>query len=194
TALLLFAGFSWRQSLFRVACKGCDYNWAGEVISLLNMSSPVTHSLHTASVSFFYAFFVAHGSYNLEKVLNFTSRREKSLESVEDRFDVVGKTRNIAIQLLQDKLHAFCCQFYRTFRKLTAEKYSDFEDHYPLNLHLPNTNSSLLPALRRYVHAGTYTFTYTKHLCSDKATLLHFACTAFAKKKLNDRGLHLILH
>ena len=69
--------------MFRVACKGCDYNWAGEVISLLNMSSPVTHSLHTASVSFFYAFFVAHGSYNLEKVLNFTSRREKSLESVE---------------------------------------------------------------------------------------------------------------
>ena len=43
----------------------------------------MTHSLHTASVSFFYAFFVAHGSYNLEKVLNSTSRREKSLESVE---------------------------------------------------------------------------------------------------------------
>ena len=68
---------------------------------------------------------------------------------------MVAKTRNIAIQRLQDKLHAFCCPFYRTLSKLTAEKYLDFEDHYLLNLHLPNTNSSLLPALRRY------TFTYT---------------------------------
>ena len=41
------------------------------------------HALHTTSVSFFYAFCVAHGSYNLEKVLNFTSDREKSLKSVE---------------------------------------------------------------------------------------------------------------
>ena len=43
----------------------------------------MTHALHTASVVFFYAFCVAHGSYNLDTVLNFTSRLEKSLKSVE---------------------------------------------------------------------------------------------------------------
>ena len=76
------------------------------------------------------------------------------LKSLFVRIQVVGKTRNIAIQLLQGKLYAFCCPFYRTLRKLTAEKYSDFENHYLLTLHLPNTNSSLLPALRRYVPPG----------------------------------------
>ena len=38
---------------------------------------------------------------------------------LQDRFDVGGKTRNIAIQprfaaMLQDKLHVFCCPFFRT--------------------------------------------------------------------------------
>ena len=81
---------------------------------------------------------------------------------LQDRFDVGGKTRNIAIQprfaaMLQDKLHVFCCLFFRALsnRDDNGKKNNWFYE--PNNI---SARASRLLVLFFNVHCTTTTWNF----------------------------------